>query len=138
MSRRSVEPPKETLGQMIVIYFGNKEDEARIKKITDDYNKRIKAEMSSQGLTEFEEGDLKASISSTPREDFNEQQAIEILRSQLTPLVFSEIVKTREYLDQDALEKAVYNKQLDAAILAPCVTPKEPTVTLRVTEKKKK
>ena len=64
-------------------------------------------------------------------------QAIEILRKSLTPEQFAKVVKTREYIDDDEMEKLVYAHEVDAEILAPAVTPKAPTVTLRLGKVKK-
>ena len=137
-TRRSVgTTPAETLEDMIKIYVGKKEELDPLKKQVDDYNKRIKSEMTNRDLTEFTVGDIRASISVTPKSDFNELQAIEILRKNLTPEQFSKVVKTKEYIDDDAFESMVYNHEVDASILAPAETPKAPTVTLRIGKAKK-
>lgn len=137
-TRRSVNTqPKESLDEMITIYAGKKEELDPLKKTVDEYGKKIKSEMTDKDLSEYTVGDLRASISITQKEDFNELQAIEILRKQLTPEQFEKVVKTREYLDDDAFESLVYNHEVDAAILNPCRVPKEPTVTLRLGKAKK-
>lgn len=127
----------ESLEDMIKIYVGKKEELDPLKKQVDEYNKKIKTEMQNRDLTEFIVDDLKVSISVTPKSDFNELQAIEILRKNLTPEQFEKCVKTREYIDEDAFESLVYNHEVDAGILAPAETPKEPTVTLRMGKAKK-
>jgi len=134
-TRRKLEI-KEPLETMVVNYYEKKNQMDSLKKVVDDYNKRIKNEMRAMNIDSFDAGELIATISVTPKEDFNEEQAIEILRKNLPADEFKQIVKTREYIDNDALEKAIYNKQLDAAILSPCITPKEPAVTLRIKAKK--
>lgn len=132
-SRRSVATrPSETLEDMVRIYAGKKEELDPLKKQVDDYGKKIKAEMRNKDLTEFIVDGIKASITVTPKSEFNELQAIEILRKNLTPEQFSKVVKTKEYLDDDAFENLVYNEGIDAGILAPAETPKEPTITLRL------
>ena len=137
-TRRNVNTqPKESLDDMIKIYAGKKEELDPLKKIVDEYGKKIKSEMTDRDLPEYTVGDVRASISVTPKEDFNELQAIEILRKSLTPEQFSKAVKTKEYLDDDAFEALVYNHEVDAAILNPCRIPKEPTVTLRLGKAKK-
>ena len=137
-TRRSVnQKPTETLEDMIKIYVGKKEELDPLKKQVDDYNKKIKTEMQNQDLTEFVVDDVKASISITPKSEFNELQAIEILRKNLTPEQFAKCVKTKEYIDDDAFESLVYNHEVDAGILAPAETPKEPTITLRIGKAKK-
>lgn len=124
--------PAETLEDMVKIYAGKKEELDPLKKQVDDYGKKIKAEMRNQDLTEVVVDGIKASITITPKSDFNELQAIEILRKNLTPEQFNSVVKTKEYIDDDALENLVYTEGIDASILAPAETPKEPTITLRL------
>ena len=128
---------KESLEDMILIYAKKKEELDPLKKLVDEYGKKIKSEMIDKDLSEYTVGDVRASISVTQREDFNELQAIEILRKNLTPEQFSKAVKTKEYIDDDAFEALVYNHEVDAAILNPCRIPKEPVVTLRISKVKK-
>lgn len=137
-TRRSVSTrPTESLEDMIKIYVGKKEELDPLKKQVDDYNKRIKTEMRNRDLSEFIVDDVKVSVSVTPKSDFNELQAIEILRKNLTPEQFAMCVKTKEYIDEDAFENLVYNSGVDAGILSPAETPKEPVVTLRIGKVKK-
>lgn len=137
-TRRSVATkPVETLEELVKIYAGKKEELDPLKKQVDDYGKKIKTEMRNQDLTEFVVDGIKASITITPKSDFNELQAIEILRKNLTPDQFNEVVKTKEYIDDYALESLVYSGGIDASILAPAETPKEPVVTLRLGKAKK-
>lgn len=137
-SRRGVATrPSETLEELVTIYASKKGELDPLKKQVDDYGKKIKTEMRNQDLTEFIVGDVKASITITPKSEFNELQAIEILRKNLTPEQFNQVVKTREYIDEDAFENLVYSTGIDAGILAPAETPKEPTITLRLGKVKK-
>lgn len=137
-TRRNVmREPVETLEEMIKIYAGKKDELDPLKKQVDEYNKKIRLEMTSKDLTEFVVDDIKASLSITPKTDFNELHAIEILRENLTPEQFAKCVKTKEYIDEDAFENLVYNHEVDAAILAPAETQKEPTITLRIGKAKK-
>lgn len=137
-TRRSVNTQsKESLEDMIIIYAGKKEELDPLKKTVEEYVKKIKSEMINKDLTEYIIDDIRVSISITPKEDFNELQAIEILRKNLTPKQFEKAVKSREYLDDEAFESLVYNHEVDAAILNPCRIPKEPTVTLRLGKVKK-
>ena len=138
MSRRVVNAPvEETLDSMIVKYSSEKAVADQVKKVVDEYNGKIKEAMQNMNISEYVADGLKASISITPKEDFNELQAIEILRSNLTATEFSAIVKTKEYLDFDALENATYTNKINPTLLKPCVTPKAPVITLRVVKSKK-
>lgn len=137
-TRRSVNTQsKESLEDMIIIYASKKEELDPLKKTVEEYGTKIKSEMINRDLSECIIDDIRASISITPKEDFNELQAIEILRKNLTPKQFEKAVKSREYLDDEAFESLVYNHEVDASILNPCRIPKEPTVTLRLGKVKK-
>lgn len=140
MSRKSVpqtKMPDQELGNAILDYQNAKKQETAIKKVVTELNETIKTELQNRKEPEFIVGDVKASITITPRQDVNELQAIEILRKALTPEQFSQCVKTKEYIDDDEFERLVYAKEVDAEILMPAVTPLAPTVTLRLGKVKK-
>lgn len=140
MSRKDLKPKAmadSELYDVVVNYNDAKKQESSIKKIVTDLGSTIKQELQNRDLTEYVAGDIRASITITPNQDVNELQAIEILRKALTPEQFSKVVKTREYIDDDAFESLVYSKEIDADILMPAVTPKAPTVTLRLGKVKK-
>lgn len=140
MSRKDLKPQKmedSALVETILDYQGAKKQESTIKKLVTDLGGTIKQELQNRDVTEFIAGDVRASITITPNQDVNELQAIEILRKALTPDQFSKVVKTKEYIDDDEFEKLVYAHEVDAEILMPAVTPKAPTVTLRLGKVKK-
>lgn len=140
MSRKSVpqtKMPDQELGATILNYQDVKKQETAIKKVVSELNETIKTELQNRNETEFIVGDVRASITITPKQEVNELQAIEILRKALTPEQFSQCVKTKEYIDDDEFERLVYAKEVDAEILMPAVTPLAPTVTLRLGKVKK-
>lgn len=120
------------LDNLIPEYKQNKTEEDKYKKLADKLNKEIKQEFKDQEITEYSAGGWKATVTVTENSEFNELQAIEILRSTLDSEQFNEVIKTREYIDNDALERMIYQKVIDATLLAPCTVPKESTTTLRV------
>lgn len=139
-TRREVIPKKltdEELASIVSSYHDAKEVEKKVKKDVSDFGGKIKEELQNRNITEFVAGDIRATITVTENSEVNELQAIEILRKALTPDQFAKVVKTREYIDDDEMEKLVYAHEVDAEILAPAVTPKEPTVTLRLGKVKK-
>ena len=141
MSRKSVpqtKMPDQELGAAILNYQDVKKQETAIKKVVSELNETIKTELQNRNETEFIVGDVRASITITPKQEVNELQAIEILRKALTPEQFSQCVKTKEYIDDDEFERLVYAKEVDAEILMPAVTPLAPTVTLRLGRLKSK
>lgn len=140
MSRKDLKPNKMAdadLRDIVLNYNDAKKQESSIKKTVTDLGSAIKQELQNRDITEFIAGDVRASITITPNQDVNELQAIEILRKALTPEQFSQVVKTKEYIDDDEFEKLVYANEVDAEILLPAVTPKAPTVTLRLGKVKK-
>ena len=140
MSRKDIKPQKmadSELRDIVLGYNSAKADEKDIKKRVTALGDCIKKELQNRDVTEFIAGDVRASITITPNQDVNELQAIEILRKSLTPDQFSKVVKTKEYIDDDEFEKLVYAHEVDAEILLPAVTPKAPTVTLRLGKVKK-
>lgn len=140
MSRKDIKPQKmedAALYAVVQSYNDAKKEESSIKKVVTDLGSTIKQELQNRDITEFIAGDVRASITITPNQDVNELQAIEILRKSLTPEQFSKVVKTKEYIDDDEFEKLVYAREVDAEILLPAVTPKAPTVTLRLGKVKK-
>lgn len=140
MSRKDLKPQMMADAELCDIvsnYQNAKKQESSIKKIVTDLGSTIKQELQNRNVTEFISGDVRASITITPNQEVNELQAIEILRKELTPEQFSKVVKTKEYIDDDEFEKLVYAREVDAEILVPAVTPKAPTVTLRLGKVKK-
>lgn len=140
MSRKDIKPQKmedSELGGIILDYQSAKKQETSIKKLVTDLGGTIKQELQNRDITEFTAGDVRASITITPKQEVNELQAIEILRKALTPEQFSKVVKTKEYIDDDEFEKLVYAHEVAAEILMPAVTPLAPTVTLRLGKVKK-
>lgn len=75
---------------------------------------------------------VKATVSTTNKVSYNEDKLIEYLKSLGVP----DIVKTKEYVDMEALESAIYHGQVEAKDLAPF---KEDHYinTLRVTKPKR-
>lgn len=127
---------QEELATMIDDYKQNKEQESSIKKWLSNVGDSIENIMRKNNLSEFSTEKWTAKITTTQKEDFNEFRAIEILKETLSEDDLKKVVKTREYIDDDALESLVYNGVFDVAKLEPCRTLKEPTVTLRISKKK--
>ena len=128
-----VRTPEEKLSQILPVYEANKSEMDSYKKLVDKDNKEIKSIMLGAELGEFIVDDIKASVSISEREDFIEEALI----AKLKEMKVRGIVKKKEYVDMDALENAIYNGKIDAALLQDCQTKKE-VVTLRVTKLKRK
>lgn len=123
---------KTKLEELIPSYKEHKQELKHLTDTTDQENAEIKDYMGQLGVVKFTSGNWVASISETKKESFIEPKLIETLKA----LGVEGVIKTKEYVDMDALENAIYNKQFDASILASC---KETHVikTLRILKKKK-
>lgn len=123
---------KEKLIELIPIYKHNKSEADNYKKLADKYCSQIKDIMLNDCMSEFVFDNIKATCTKSYREEFIEEALIQKLKD----LGVNGVIKTKEYVDMDALENAIYNGDVSAAELASCQTRKE-VVTLRVTTIKK-
>ncbi|HUM44668.1 MAG TPA: hypothetical protein PKI14_17120 [Fervidobacterium sp.] len=120
------------LDELVPLYYEHNELVKKHKKIADKANKEIKEIMEEQGITEFATNGLVATVSVSERVDLMEDVLIEKIKE----LGIKGIIKTKEYVDMDALETALYNGLINPAMLAQAQTKKE-VVTLRVRQEKK-
>lgn len=120
------------LDELIPLYYEHNELVKKHKKVADKANKEIKEIMAEQGITEFATNGLVATVSVSERVDLMEDVLIEKIKE----LGIKGIIKTKEYVDMDALETALYNGLINPAMLAQAQTKKE-VVTLRVKREKK-
>lgn len=123
------------LDELIPQYAMNKSEMESYKKICDRENAEIKAIMKDSGLSNYETDDYKATYTIQKRESVNEEILLEIAHNYGIP----EIVKTKEYIDFDILEKAIYDGKISQEILTEMDRAKEvkEVVTLRVSKLKK-
>ncbi len=119
------------LDELIPLYYEHNELVKKHKKIADKANKEIKKTMAEQGITEFATNGLVAKVSVSERVDLMEDVLIEKIKE----LGIKGIIKTREYIDMDALETALYNGLISPAALAQAQIKKE-VVTLRIRQEK--
>ena len=124
------------LDALIPQYAENKSEMDSYKKICDKENAQIKSIMKDFVVDKYEAGGYRASYSVSTRETMNEEMLLEIAHNHGIP----EIVKTKEYIDFDILEKAIYDGKISEEILLEMDKAKEvkEVVTLRVTKIKEK
>lgn len=122
------------LDELIPRYAANKSEMESYKKICDKENAQIKAVMKSFVVQNYEAGGYKASYSVSKRESMNEEMLLQIAHMHGIP----EIVKTKEYIDFDVLEKAIYDGKISDDILMEMDKAKEvkEVVTLRISKVK--
>ena len=131
MSRRNV----FDLSKAIDSYKESKEKENALKKANNELNETIKTYMQKHDMTSANSEKYTATLSCTKKESLNEELAIEIIKENLGGALLSSVIKQKEYIDEDALEKLVYNGDFDINKLAKAKMVKE-TYTLRVSKKK--
>lgn len=131
MSRRNV----FDLSTAIDRYKELKDEENALKKANNDLNATIKTYMHEHDMTSANSKNWTATLSCTKNESLNEDLAIEIIKENLDGALLSSVIKQKEYIDDDALEKLVYNGDFDITKLAKAKMVKE-TYTLRISKKK--
>lgn len=149
MGRRGINSASvlNNLNELIPAYAQNKQEMDDYKKICDEQNKAIKNCMNEQDLSEATVGGYTAKITVQHREKMNEDALLTVLD---TSVVKNEegqnvnprdlgIIKSREYVDMDALESAIYKGLIPTDVLMSMDSCRETTdvCTLRVTKAKK-
>ena len=126
----------ETLDELIPQYYENKQELDSYKKICDSANAKIKDLMLEAGETEHSTDDFVAKRIVVEKESISEEKLMAVLRKHH----ITDVIKTKEYVDMDALEDYLYKNVVSADFatdLANCKTVTE-VVQLRVTRKKAK
>ena len=131
MSRRDGFDLSKTIDE----YKESKDKENSLKKINNELSENIKSYMHEHNMTTVDTDNYTATLSRKDSESLNEDLAIEIIKENLGGALLSSVIKTKEYIDEDALEKLIYNGDFDVNKLAKAKIVK-PTFTLRVTKKK--
>lgn len=143
MGRLNLEPdiqPAETdiLNRLIDEYGTVKATLNEMDKSSKSLNNQIKEIFRERGIEEHLTENNKATVKVSYREKLDEEKAIEILRKELSEEDFKLAVKTREYIDDDALSELTFNKKFDARKLEECICKGEPIYTLNVKALSKK
>lgn len=132
MSRRDNKPD---LSKIIDAYKESKDEENRLHKINDETCKNIKSYMQMLGVNTADGSEYTANLSITQKESLNNDLAIEILKANLDEETVRTVIKSKEYIDEDALEKLVYAGLFDITKLAKAKIVKNVS-TLRITKRK--
>lgn len=124
------------LDSLIPQFAANKREQDSYKKLCDKEGAEIKAIMQSFVLPRYEAGGYRATYTIQKRESINEELLLEIAHQH----GISEIIKTKEYIDFDALENAIYHDRIPEDILAQMAeaTEVKEIPTLKVTKIKEK
>lgn len=123
------------LEELVVRYALNKNELDSYKKICDRENAEIKARMTELDMNEVLAGDYVAKLTIQKRESMDEDMLLEILRNN----DYTDIIRTKEYVDMDLLEREIYNGNIDSDTLVAmqkCKSVKE-VPTLKIVKAKK-
>lgn len=133
MSRRTA--TKIDINKIIDLYKESKDKENALKKSNTEMGNNIKSYFQTNGLDKVDTDKYTATVTTSTSESLNEELAIEIIKENLGGAMLNTVIKTKEYIDEDALEKLVYNGDFDIVKLAKAKITKT-TSTLRVGKKK--
>ena len=117
MSRRDGNPGFD-LSKAIDEYKESKDKENFLKKANDRIGKDIKQYMIDNNMTKANGEKYTVTMSKTVKQKLNEDLAIEIIKENLGGALLASVIKQKEYIDEDALEKLVYNGDFDITKLA--------------------
>ena len=117
MSRRDGKPVFD-LSKSIDEYKESKDKENALKKANDRMSKDIKQYMLDNNMTKANGEKYTVTMSETVKQKLNEDLAIEIIKENLGGALLASVIKQKEYIDEDALEKLVYNGDFDITKLA--------------------
>lgn len=110
------EETKQQLDEVCSQYYEYSQEYKSAETNKKLYNDMIKQLLTDNGITKYTSSDgIKVSMTTTNKPSFCEEQLIPYLKS----LNLDGLVKTREYVDMEALEDAIYHEQINAKELAP-------------------
>lgn len=109
-----------------------------LKKLSAPLEEQIKEYAISHPNEKLVSDKWEANVKITQKEEFDEEKAIQIIKDNLPKEFLSTVIKTKEYIDDEALEKLVYNKDFDINLLSSCKTLGEPSIRLTIGKRKDK
>ena len=110
----------ELLDELIPRYAEDKASLDDIKKVCDEENKSIKSILTtlpeiSDGKWEHEAGGYKVTVNTTRKQSLNEDKLLDILQN--ADLNIEGLIKTKEYVDMDVLEDAMYKQLIEHDVM---------------------
>lgn len=111
-----------------------------LKKLSKPLEEQIKKYHLSHPNEKLVSDKWQANITITTPEEFNEEKAIEIIKENLPEEFLSTVIKTKEYIDDEAFEKLLYNNKelFDINLLNSCKSEGKSTVKLTIGKRKDK
>lgn len=123
------------LSKIIDEYKESKDKENALKKVNNALSESIKGYMYEHDMSSTDSEKYTATLTKTDKQSLNEDLAIELIKENLEGALLNTVIKTKEYIDEDALEKLVFNGQFDISKLEKAKITKT-SYTLRVTRRK--
>ena len=105
----------QTLDELVLNYGTNKDSLDKFKKLCDTENTQIKEIMKQEGLDKHTSGPYTVSYSITEKEVIDEDSMLKYLKEHVN---INGLIKTKEYIDADVLENAIYTKSIPEDIIA--------------------
>ena len=125
------------LEELIDKYGFNKNELDSYKAICDEDNKKIKDMMAEANLKNYNTDKYKATYIISDRTSIDESRLLAVIHANNIPDSLG-IIKTKEYIDEDALESAIYNNEISDDVMAQiseCMIKKE-VISLKLTRQK--
>lgn len=124
------------LKTLVPSYYDNKQNLDFYKKQCDAENAEIKKLMAEQDIKDFEVNGITAKYVIQNKESMDEDKLLSILKER----GYENVIRTKEYVDMDLLEDALYHDTIDKDTIVEmdkCKSVKE-VIQLRVSKKKEK
>lgn len=128
---------KHDLERVIDQYFEEDQKKKSLEKELKNKNAFIKGKLAELGEDIYETNVAKATISYQHRTSMDDEKCIEILKENCKKKDLINVIKTKEYIDYEALESLIYNGGIAAEKLEPAQSETIVT-TLKVIAVKKK
>lgn len=129
----TVTAKKNNLEELLPIYFDANVQAKYFKEEATKIGDEIKKICLTENLSKGESGQFKFSVSKQVRSSFDEEVLLDCVKK-LDPEVRKKVIKVKEYVDAEELEKAVYLGVIKPEEIKPAQIEKE-VVALRVTKK---
>lgn len=126
-----------TLAEVIDHYGENKAQMDKYKKLCDTDNSLIKSEMIGSKMESYSTDNYTAKITIVDKSYTDEAKVIGVIHSFNIPNSLG-IIKTKEYIDEDALEAAIYNGEIPKEVMDEIAKCKVEKTEYRLSVKKKK
>lgn len=113
----------------------------KLKKECEEDKETIKNYFIDNSLKELSSNNVKCTVTESRRDTLNTDMCIQILHNMLnsgeiTEMQYNSVIKHKPYVDEDALESLIYNKEIDGSRLSACIDSKT-VYTCKISKKSK-